>query len=232
MKRCIAIAGLALASLAAQATVVYSNDFDSPATTGAGVTANLSGGFDIATIGGFNATYGNIRRSDGTVSLTLSNLPVHSGLSLSYLLAFLDSWDSRDGGCCSPDNLELRIDGNLVGSYTYNNGLGTIKDIGGGTLLHEYVQFDSNVFWSDTVVDMGSDPMLSFAHTASSITFSWTAVGAGWQGGFDEAFGLDNIVVELRGVQTGGGGTVPEPASLPLAAAAVLGLGVARRRRI
>lgn len=232
MKRCIAIAGLALASLAAQATVVYSNDFDSPATTGAGVTATLSGGFDTATIGGFNATYGNIRRSGDTVSLTLSNLPVHSHLSLTYLLAFLDSWDSRNGGCCSPDNLELRIDGNLVHSYTYNNAQGTIKDIGGGTLLYEYVQFDSNVFSSDTVVDTDGDSDLFFPHTASSITFTWRAVGAGWQGDPDEAFGLDNIMVEVDGVPPGGGPTVPEPASLPLVAAAVLGLGVARRRRI
>lgn len=231
MKHLIVLAGIALSSLAAQATVVYSNNFDAPAVTGAGATANLTGGGDTATSAGFNATYGNIRRSEGTISLTLNNLPVHTGLSLDYVLAFLDSWDSRDGSCCTPDNVDFRIDGNLVGSYTYNNALGSIKDIGGGTLLNEYVQFDGNVFFSDTVVDMGSDPALSFAHTASSITFSWTATGTGWQGGNDEAFGLDDIVVQLRGVQTGGGGTVPEPASMALAFAAMAGLGLARRRR-
>lgn len=232
MKRLLTLAGLALATLASQATVVYSNNFDSAATTGSGVTAMLTGGANVATSVSFNGTYGDISRSSTSITLTLNNLPVHTGLSLSYILAFLDSWDSRDGSsCCSPDDLEFRIDGSLVDSYTYNNALGSIKDIGGGTLLHEYVQFDSNQFFSDTVVDMGSDPLLSFAHTASSITFSWTATGGGWQGSSDEAFGLDNIVVALRGVQTGGGGTVPEPTSLALVAVAALGLGMTRRRR-
>lgn len=229
MKNLLSAVALAALAGAAQATVVYSNNFDGSPSTSLGVTATVAGnGVNNATVGSYAATYGNILRSDGTVTLTLSNLPVHTGVSLRYVLALLESWDSRDGGCCSPDNLDFSIDGTPVASYTYNNALGSIKDIGGGTLIAEYVQFDSVSGWSDTVADMSSDPLLSFAHSASSISFTWQATGAGWQGGTDEAFGLDNIVVDLRGVQTGG--NVPEPGTLALGAAAAAAL-LARRRR-
>lgn len=226
------LAALSLAGGAAQAATVYSNDFDAASVTSLGASSSLtSGGAATAsTTGSYAATYGQILRNDtaGMTTLTLSNLPTHTGLRLSYVLALLDSWDSRDGGCCSPDNVDFYIDGNKVASYTYNNASGSIKDIGGGTLIGEYVQFDSNQFYSDTVANMASDPLLAFAHTASSITFGWQSSGAGFQYGGDESWGIDNIVVDLRGVQTG---QVPEPGSLALVALAAAGLGASRRRR-
>lgn len=221
-----------LVGASAHAATVYSNDFDAASATSLGVTATLDAGGAAAgsTINGYAATYGQIlrNRSGGMTTLTLSNLPTHTGLRLSYVLALLDSWDSRDGGCCSPDNVDFYVDGSKVASYTYNQALGTVKDIGGGTLIGEYVQFDDNQFYSDVVADMSSDALLSFAHTASSITFGWQSSGAGFQYGTDESWALDNLVVDLRGVQDG---TVPEPGSLALVALAVAGLGAARRRR-
>ncbi|MFT3819746.1 MAG: PEP-CTERM sorting domain-containing protein [Rubrivivax sp.] len=242
----LALAAAAACALpAAAATVtVYSNNFDAPATTGGGATAVFSegGGGLQATLAPYNATYGSLFRNSttGLTTLTLSNLPAHTSLSLSYVLAFLDSWDSIQGSP-APDLLAFYIDGvplfNFVGdqavaTYTYNNASGSTLLIGGGNLLYEYVQFDANVFYSDTVVDMDGDPALTFAHTASSITFGWQVGGGGWQGGTDEAWGIDNLLVTVSGDDGDDpDGTVPEPASLALLAIAAAGAGAARRRR-
>jgi hypothetical protein len=201
---------LAVPNAAALNQIVYHNDFDGGLLTAAGVTAAQNGGVSVPTIAPFNATYGNIARADDNtvgIELILNNLPAHTGVNLDFVLAFLDSWDSTDPGCCSPDELQLLIDGVPVASYTYNNALGITTDIDSGTVLHQYVQFDANLGYSDTVVDMASDPGLIFPHTASTLSVKWIAAGAGWQGGSDEAYAIDNVWVELEGV------AIPEPAT-------------------
>lgn len=220
---------VATMALPAHALTVYSNDFDSAATVGSGVSAVFAPGAGavVPSIAPYFATYGNFLRSNSNsvaTELTLSSLPGHTAVDVDFVVALLDSWDSRDGGCCSPDNLDLYIDGTKVASYTYNNALGTIKDIGGGTLVAEYVQFDGNVFYSDTVADMAGDPGLVFAHTGSTLKVGFVASGAGWQGGTDEAWGVDNLHVEVLGV--------PEPSTYALMVGGLAGLAaVARRRR-
>lgn len=226
----------ALTVAPAYATIVYSNNFDTPATTslGASSTFTAAGGGTTTTVAPYAATYGSIFRnsSTGLTQLTLSGLPTHTGISLSYVLAFLDSWDSNVSSSFAPDNLDFYIDGVLVDTYTYNNASGPNKYAGGGTVIAEYVQFDSNIFFSDSVVDMTTDPGLSFAHTASSITFAWQASGAGWQGSTDEAWGIDNLVVDLRGVGVAPPPAgVPEPATWALLGLAGVGGSVLRRRR-
>jgi hypothetical protein len=197
----------------ASAQVYYSNDFDSPEYVAPGISASLTGGAAVSTIAPHDATYGNIYRNESNstaTELTLSSLPTHSGVDLDFLLVFLESWDSSDGGIYAPDSLDLYIDGTLVASYTYNNALGSIKDYDGGALLYEYTQFDGNSYYSDTVVDMSVDPALTFPHTGSTLTVGWIASGAGWQGGADEAYAIDNLSVTLSGV------VVPEPTSMLL----------------
>ena len=224
-------AAAACALPAAAATVtVYSNNFDAPAVTAGGTTAVFSdaGGGLQATDPAYSATYGNVFRNSttGLTTLTLSNLPAHTSLSLGYLLAFLDSWDSINGSI-TPDLLSFFIDGVAVGSYTYDNASGGITQIGGGKLVAPYIQFDVNYFYSHTIADMTGDPALTIAHTASSITFGWQVGGNGWQGGTDEAWGMDNLRVTVNSTSS----TVPEPASLALLALAAAGAGRARRRR-
>jgi hypothetical protein len=243
----VALAAAAVCTLpalpaAAAMVTVYSNNFDAAASTGGGATAvfDPGGGGLQATDPAYSATYGSLFRNSttGLTTLTLSNLPAHTSLSLSYVLAFLDSWDSYQGSP-APDLLAFYIDGvplfNFIGdmavaTYTYNNASGSTQLIGGGSLLHEYVQFDVNYFWSDTVVDMEGDPALTFAHTASSITFGWQVGGNGWQGGSDEAWAIDNLSVTVE-TNDDPGGDLPEPASLALLAVAAAGAGAARRRR-
>lgn len=211
----------------AQAVTVYSNNFDAPAATGGGAVATLTtSGFIGSSVGAFNATYGNFLRGESNsvaTELTLSSLPGHTAVSMGYIFGFMDSWDSRNGGCCSPDNVDVYIDGVLTFSYTYNNALGSIKDVGAGTVLHEYVQFDGNFFYSDTIVDMSTDPGYSFAHSGSTLKIGWIASGAGWQGGGDEGYALDNIRVAVNGV--------PEPSTYALMALGLAGVGAMVRRR-
>lgn len=227
---CFAAIAAAAAMPPAHATVVYSNNFDAPATTALGASSSLTvagGGLD-ASVGTYAGTYGSYFRNSttGATTLTLTGLPVHTSASLSYILGFLESWDSRNGSCCAPDNVDFYIDGVLQASYTYNNALGSITDFGGGTVLHQYVQFNGNTFYSDTIVNMAGDPLLSFAHSSSTLTFAWQASGGGWQGGSDEAWGIDNLVVNLGGVSL-----APAPATLLLLLAGLAGIAGSRRLR-
>ena len=213
-------------SAISSAQTYYSNDFDTPEYAGPGISATLTGGSIIGPLAPYDSIYGNFLRNDSNTvatELTLTSLPIHTGVDVNFIAAFLDSWDSYDGDCCTPDGLDLYIDGTLVAGYTYNNALGSIKDIDGGALLYEYVQYDGNFFHSDTVVDMSVDPALSFPHSGSTLTVSFIASGVGWQGSTDEAYGIDNLSVDLSGV------IIPEPASCVLLGLSLVGLMVRRR---
>ncbi len=227
---CLGAFAAALLAPSAHATLIYKNNFDSPVFVGGGASASFAAGAGgvVSSSAPYVGTYGNFFRSSSNsvfTALTLSGLPTHTGVDIGFLLAFLDSWDSRDGSCCAPDNVDLYIDGIKVADYTYNNALGSIKDIGGGTLIAEYVQFDGNTFYSDTIADLSSDPGLAFAHTGSTLTIGFIASGGGWQGGNDEAWGFDNLQVDLQGV------TVPETSTYLLLLAGMAAAAMARRRR-
>ena len=226
-----------LASGAASAVPVYSNNFDGAAIVAAGVTANLSGA-SVQSVQGLsglgaagNQFGGNFLTSFGAGSvatLTLTNLPTHTSLNLTGLLAALDSWDSTDGGCCSPDVFIIRVDGNIIFQDTYAIALGTfhnvngLTDIGGGNQQRGF-----NSGWNDAAFDLENE-LQNIIHNSSSLTITFSGEGGGWQGGDDEGWGIDNLVVSLNGVPAA---DVPEPMTLSLLGAGLAGIGAMRRRR-
>lgn len=233
-------AALMIAS-SAHGALLYSNNFDTAAQFGTGVTGSLTGaGLETASSGAWNAQgwAGNYaaNRSTGNpasfTTLSLSNLAAHTTISGSFLLGLLESWDSLDGGCCAPDNLEVWIDGVQVASLTTNNALGTIENYAGGTELYEGVELNGTQYYSDTLVDMSTAGFLTFAHSASSLTLGLRASGGGWQGGGDEAFGLDSINLTYD-ARPGGGGAVPEPATwaMMISGFGLAGAALRQRRR-
>lgn len=236
----MALLGLAVAGLAssAQAALLYQNNFDGNEQTGVGVAGFYTGlPTEAAAAGAWNGAgwagnYGASR--DGLVGATgaapftglhLTNLAAHTTITASFILGFLESWDSYDGGCCSPDNLEIWIDGVQVANMTARNALGTIEDFDGNSILAHFEQVNDNGYYSDTLINYG----LTFAHTGSTLDFEFRAAGAGWQGGGDEGYGIDNSVFTYDGVRSPG---VPEPATWAMM---IAGFGLAgatlRRRR-
>jgi PEP-CTERM motif len=222
------LAASTLATLgSAQALTVYDDDFDNPPVVAAGVIAtfNPAGGGTIATASPYNTTWGNVFRNSttGQATLLLGNLPAHTAIDIDFAALFLDSWDSSNGSP-APDWFNVYIDNVLVAQLTANNASGNVNQFGGGTVVAQYVQFDVNFFYSDTVVDMTGDATYSFAHSSPGIVIGFEAGGAGWQGGSDEALGLGFLTVSVT--------PVPEPAPAALLLAGLGAIGwLARRRR-
>ena len=232
----VTAAGL-LATANASAALVYANNFDSAATVGAGVTAVglTSGSLGTATgsyagSGGkswsnnyfYNASTGNPATAS---TLTLSNLGAHTHVSIDMMLGFLNSWDSSNGSP-APDYLDIYIDGNLAYKLTTVTAGGNVNDHGGGTQVVDNGQIDGSQFYSDDLVDMSTASFLSFAHTSSTLTLSFQASGAGWQGGTDEFWGVDSLSISTRG----GGNPVPEPGTWALVMIAGLAAAATRRQ--
>jgi len=233
-----AVALLTLTPLS-HGSLVYANNFDSAATVGAGVTASgltnggtgTAAGGPFAGSGGkswngsfFNNLSGGVPATEST--LTLSNLGAHSHVSIDFMLGFLNSWDSSNGGV-SPDFLDILIDGVLVYQLTTVAAGGTFNDYGGGTLVVDDGQIDIDQFFTDDLVDMGTAGFLTFAHTASTLTLGIRASGNGWQGGPDEYWGIDDLRINITGVNVN---PMPEPGSLALLLAAGLAALAVRRR--
>ena len=240
-KLAAALAVSTLSILPAQAITItaYSNNFDGPVVTASGVTASLSGASvqSVQGLSGLGASGnkfgGNFLSSYGAGSiatLTLSGLPTHTGINLTGLLAALDSWDSSNGGCCSPDVFQITVDGVTVFNDTYNNAAGSVNNAAGLTDIGAgYVHRGFNGGWLDQAFDLESE-LTSLAHTGSTLTIDFLGTGAGWQAGTDEAWGFDNLLVELVGVTPPVTG-VPEPMTLSLLGAGLAGLAALRRSR-
>ncbi|WP_213981904.1 PEPxxWA-CTERM sorting domain-containing protein [Sphingomonas sp. dw_22] len=232
MKNYLVAAALvgALAAGGAQAQTIYSNDFDGNVVTGSGVTVTsanasgtgtaLSGSWNAA---GWDGTFlQNASISPITVTeFSFSGLGAHSGISLGGVLGFLQSWDSSNGGPYTPDFLEILIDGTLAARFTANNASGTNTAAAGGNIIAFHDQTDSNLAYSDTLIDFTGSPWATFAHTGSSLTIAFRAAGSGWQGGTDESWGLDSFKVTA----------VPEPASWAMMIGGFGLAGAAIRRR-
>jgi hypothetical protein len=227
-----ALALVAAAAPAAAGTNIWSTTFETATfeTLGPFPFTSLGLGAGGGSVQGSQSLPGfgtNFFRNDtsGTTVFSAGGLGAHTALELSFDLAFLDSWDGDDvPNCCSPDTLNVVINGVAVPlALTWNGGnAGATVDFGPGTVVGTG-HYGFNGAWTDAVVHYS----LVIPHTAASWSMSINFGGAGFQGGDDESWGIDNF--SLAAV-TGGG--VPEPATWAMM---ILGFGFAgaalRRRR-
>lgn len=236
-------AATALASLPASASaeqLIVALDYDNPNYIAPGSTVTGSDNTDdeTASTGAWNAAGWSgvyeANRSTGNPAelsfLSLGGLAPGSNVRIgSMLLGLLESWDSSDGGaCCSPDYLDIFINGSLVASITTNNALGSVKVYSGATELFYREQLNANDFSSDTLLDLST---ASFANSRADPLGNWSiglqARGAGWEGGSNEAWGVDRIMI----YGTLAPGVVPEPATWALMILGFGAVGNAMRKR-
>ncbi len=227
MKPTLLLATL-LGALSLPGAVIYQQNFEA----GGPLPAGWTGAGAIETTGGLSAFgFGaNHLRNAGISStlLTLTGLAAHTTLTLSFDLAL---WDSVDIGS---DIFHLRADGVdlisasiLIGNYFPADNLG----VGPGTLLtpaftaFALPNFGYNSGFRDSARRISS---ITFSHTASSAVFAFAFPNS--QGGSDESFGIDNIVVESNAAAADAAG-IPEPSTFVLAAGALVTLITLRRKK-
>ena len=238
----------------AASVTVYSNDFEGAPTVAAGVTAIVSGAGGTESSQGYSA-YGfgtTFYRNDSTgdpaasTTFTLSGLQAHTSLSVGFLLAVIDSWDGMAGNGCAPDQFNVKLDGTTI----FSTDFGNVRNGACGAHPQTYgtsnallfpgpnnIDFDPSSTsvgfsgWNDAAYDMALESLFqNIAHTGNTATFEVFASGAGWQGGGDESWAVDNVRVTLNGVTSTG--TVPEPGTLALLGIGLAGLGAIRRLKM
>jgi len=222
--------GAALFAAAAEAapSTIYTNDFDG--NINCGVTCGPIGGSDAA-LGTPAPFSGNERVTNGLtpISVTLSNLPAHDSVSLSFLAHLFNTWDGIN--CCT-DVFAVSIDGTPVFQAIVAGGGGGTTDYDGDGVA-PFTAIPAAVLLptvSPLGLDLGNEPKLqSIPHTASSLTVTWFCNNtfAGCQG--DDSMGIDNLAVSINAVTTPP--SVPEPAISALVGLGLIGLAARRRKQ-
>lgn len=199
--------------------VVFVDDFDGGFETMAGVTATWSGAVSLVDVQGYRRVgfskrmLHNDSRGDPAEAtvLTLRGLPEHDAVSIDLHLAIIESWDgscgplrTKAGGAPDsdhcPDYFEVSVDGEPVFDETFFFLSATAQSHveTSETLLSRFVELGFGPE-RDLAYRFGEDgPLWRIPHRGDSITISFRARGAGWQGGRDESWGIDNVRVLIH----------------------------------
>ncbi len=230
-------AGLTM-GLPASAAVIYQTDFQS----GVGnewshaITQNAPTPYSFGPRT-FLGEFGN-----ETVTLSLADLGLHSGVQLDFDLYLIRSWDGSSGGAAlydyGNDIFKVATSGGLtLLEATFSNGNPAGQSFGPAANNPAYTGaaesyslgyvFDDGILGISQVMDSVYRFSFNFAHGDSLLAFDFSGIGL--QGLGDESWGLDNVRVSLLGTQPPT--AVPTPAVLPLLGAGLIGMLWARRTR-
>ena len=203
----VAMTLLSVSALDASAEVIYSNDF----TLGAGSGwSNSSTAFRNGEyfLGATEQGFGN-----GSDVLSLSTMPAHTQVTVSFDLYIIQSWDGNGAWGGGPDNWQLKADGkNLLytnfANYANGNtqayssqlapyGSGGSNDPMSGAFTTNHLGYGTGD-WGDTTYRFS----FTFDHTASTLDLAFISYQGQLPG--DEGWGLDNVSVVT---------SVPEPST-------------------
>lgn len=217
--------------------VLYSNNFDGNVVTGPGVSVGITGG-DQATNGvtggivngqgyststGFGGSFWHVTTANDNLQFQLNNTPVNYVGTVEFSLAVIDSWD----GSAGPDHIEVEIlDGatqQVFWQQTISGGTTPSSNVDSVLVLNQDFGFNqgpaSEPWWLDDGYRIKFD---NIPLNSGSLTFRITPTGAGFQGGNDESFAIDNILITA----------VPEPSTMMIGMLLGCTLAVRRRRHV
>ncbi len=225
---------LALASSAFAGQTLYSNDFntndhyaDSSITVGHDIVGNYSSRVGVAGYSLYNQFDGYMLRNvikGGSMFLSLSGDKLTGQVDVSFSLAIIDSWDgsSNVGGSADPDYLDIMINDNKVFTGSFDNFLGAdnhLNVIGDGTV--DTIIYRKQLGFNGNYNDSAYDVNFTIDNPLDTFKLVIRVYGGGYQGGIDESFAIDNLVVSTPAA------TVPAPGAILLAS---LGTLIARKR--
>ena len=162
--------------------IVYDNDFEA----GADVEWSNQTTSETPIFTNFLGRFG---RGSGTVSLSLHDLPAHTGVELLFDFYAIDSWDGGRSGS-GDDKFRVGFDGDITGlidELFHSNKYAWVRGQYGFT------------FWSDRIYGNLNDGFY-FEHSNSDLTLHFTATMN--QSIPDESAGIDNIRVAVGQIET------------------------------
>lgn len=220
-----AVAATATATVvqSASASLVYSNDFSGtagPEWSNQTIATSNGERFLGASADGFG---------NETVTLSLSSLPAHSNVTVSFDLYVIRSWDGSGSYCCGPDNWQLTANGsNLFFTNFANWTLNTqaypnqLPPFGSGGFFPPRTGAFENGHLGLGTGDFGDATYrFSFTFHQSEPNLSFAFAGFTNQPPDDEGWGLDNVIVDVG---------IPEPSAICLSSLSCCGMATCLRR--
>ncbi len=191
----------------AQATLIYSNDFEGAIGSEWSTTAT-SYDNDTTT---FLGRFGN-----QTATLNLTGIGAHSTVTVSFDLILWDSWDG-DNTRWGRDFQGLNADNARIYEYTFSSPGFNVSSTNPDSTPDLTGYFGGNRRWQDALYKNFNDGF-RFNHFSSTLTLDF--YGRHLQRLGDESWGIDNV----RVYTDNNASPVPEPTTLLLFGAGLVGL--------